>query len=500
MRARGLLQRLLGLLLLTGIAFGEGRYVFLVDTSASMIGREDGWAVVFPKIQRELIRFAEQVTQETEVHIIAFAQEPQEAAHFLLPHQREAMLRHIRNLSAEGNASHIYHSLNQVYNALCDQPRAFFLFTDGLDNSSQASQMPLLQPHCPLTLIALGSLPTNFHAAWKGQVQNRLVVPTVLHSNLGTEALTEGSTPPEALVIQPTREAPTPPQTRPNPPQPRPSVGSHHATLPPPTQASLPEPAEHTPLQPEALPPSPSSLLAQPPSSPSPLNGSKPSANSRDTVSLSPAPSAPLLSPKPTNPAAVLPSPAQTNPSPAEEPAKPPTPVNPPHAVDLQEDPGPKTPLELPTVWQPETSPLEVPPSQPRLWWSLPGLLGLLLLGLGLARKHQASSIPRGANPDLPMPLSLDFSGAAPERRRKYLPLLVNECDLGEATKDANLERLWVRLTPKGLEVLHIPGHLRLWLGETPLAPGQIVTPGQSLYLREVDTGAFLGLLSVQRM
>ncbi|WP_245575080.1 hypothetical protein [Meiothermus rufus] len=98
------------------------------------------------------------------------------------------------------------------------------------------------------------------------------------------------------------------------------------------------------------------------------------------------------------------------------------------------------------------------------------------------------------------MPLSLDFFGAAPERRRKYLPLLVNECDLGEATKDAALERLWVRPTSKGLEVLHIPGHLRLWLGETPFAPGQTVAPGQSLHLREVDTGAFLGLLSVQRM
>jgi len=108
----GKLVELLGLLtLLGGVAFAEAKtlpqYVFLVDTSASMIGREDGQSVIFPQVQRELMRFAERVTSETQVRIVPFSHQPRDGASFVLPREREEMLRYIRSLRADGSYSFI---------------------------------------------------------------------------------------------------------------------------------------------------------------------------------------------------------------------------------------------------------------------------------------------------------------------------------------------------------------------------------------------------------
>ena len=94
-------------------------------------------------------------------------------ARFVLPRDREQMLRYIRSLRAEGNSSFIYRSLNKVYGELCSEPRAFYLFTDGLDNSAELARMPVLNL-CPLTLVALGGLPQNLASSWKGLRQSSL--------------------------------------------------------------------------------------------------------------------------------------------------------------------------------------------------------------------------------------------------------------------------------------------------------------------------------------
>lgn len=175
-----LAQSLLGLwTLLVGVASAEARnppqYVFLVDISASMIGQEDGSTVIFPQVQRELMRFAERVVDEAEIRIVPFSQEPQGVVRFVLPREREEMLRYIRSLRAKGGSSFIYRSVNKAYDELCSEPRAFYLFTDGLDNSAEPARMPEQKSFCPLTLVASGRLPQDFADSWKGLRQNNLV-------------------------------------------------------------------------------------------------------------------------------------------------------------------------------------------------------------------------------------------------------------------------------------------------------------------------------------
>uniref|UniRef100_UPI00307E5FFF VWA domain-containing protein n=1 Tax=Meiothermus sp. TaxID=1955249 RepID=UPI00307E5FFF len=260
-----LARGLLGLLALSGgVASAEAtnpaQYVFLVDTSTSMIGREDGRTVIFPQVQRALMRFAEQVVGEAEIRIVPFSQEPQGVARFVLPREREEMLRYIRNLRAEGSSSFIYRSVNKSYDELCSEPRAFYLFTDGLDNSAEPAKMPEPKSPCPLTLVVLGKLPQDFADSWKGFRRNHLAEPPIGPS------LQTTPTPPDPQVDrQATTETPGVPVA---PANPTPKTGIVQAGVqkeygeepsPPPAPTSKPTNpgARPTPPQPRATPPSP---------------------------------------------------------------------------------------------------------------------------------------------------------------------------------------------------------------------------------------------------
>jgi hypothetical protein len=181
--------------------------------------------------------------------------------------------------------------------------------------------------------------------------------------------------------------------------------------------------------------------------------------------------------------------------------------------------------VELPPVLQLKVPPLEVSRDESGWWWALVGLLGAMLLGLhqiwvrmrrtapvalraepmstGLSMSYGPSEggEVRVLRPSTTSLISLDFFGAAPEQRRKYIPALMSECDLGEVIGDAGLERLRVRPGLGGLEVIHIPGHLSLSIeAKDPLTPGQTVELGRTIYISDISNGAGIGILSVQKM
>lgn len=599
------------------------QYVFVVDVSASMIGREDGRTVIFPQVQRELMRFAERVADETEIRLVPFSKEPQGVARFVLPREREEMLRYIRSLRAEGSSSYIFGSLKQVYGELCNEPRAFFLFTDGLDNSAEPAQMPEPKSQCPLTLVTLGTLPRGFSEAWMGLRQNSLAgepsrppqttppIPeeqAVIEKRPLTEAPSISVAPAEpsstAGPVQAgvqkeygeessPKPAPAPPPanpgTRPAPPQPRPAS---------PIPQAQPRPKPAVPA-PSARPPAAPTPSARPPAAPAPSRLAPPPVPRPPVEPIKPLPSTPPAVVPPATPA--KPTPPIAVPTPPPPAAQPPPPkpaqyrlqaVGSPSLVDgavvvvyrLEGSPEATLPLELslkeippllrvsyndqpeaislrpgeqfelrvsnpspqeavletafrvvsapgalvelPPVLQLPVPPLGVSRGWPGWGWALIGLLGVMLLaGLGqmwvrLRRTAQAAlraeptstgwSMSYGPSeggevqvlrpPTTPSLISLDFFGAAPEQRRKYLPTVMGEYDLGQAIGDPALERLRVRPSPGGLEILHIPGHLCLYLeAKEALHPGQIVVSGHTLYISDLSGGA-IGLLSVQTM
>lgn len=113
------------------------RYVFVVDASASMMGKGDGKAVIFPKVQQELLRFLQRLPDGSEVIIIPFHQGPQGEARFRLPEEHTRAEAYIRRLQANGSNTWIYRTLVQVLERLPKDEgwaTVLYLFTDGIDN------------------------------------------------------------------------------------------------------------------------------------------------------------------------------------------------------------------------------------------------------------------------------------------------------------------------------------------------------------------------------
>ncbi len=621
-----LARGLLGLLtLLVGLASAEARnppqYVFLVDTSASMIGQEDGSTVIFPQVQRELMRFTERVVDEAEIRIVPFSQEPQGVARFVLPREREEMLRYIRSLRAEGSSSFIYRSLNKVYDELCSEPRAFYLFTDGLDNSAEPARMPEQKSLCPLTLVTLGTLPQDFAGSWKGLRQSSLTNRPTSQSPQTTP------TPPDPLADRQEKTATETPGVPVAPADSTSKAGIVQAGVqkeygeePGPQPAPAPKPtnpgARPTSPQPRATPPSPRSpqiTPSAPQSQPRPRPpATAPSIKPQATPSATPPPAPTPVPRQPAEPAKPQSSAPPTTVAPPATLVPPPKPTPPPFAkpqppkpaqylletvgspslvdgavvvvyrlegsaeatlpllLSLKEVPptlrvsyndnptaislrpgqqfelrvsnqspqeavvetafrvvsAPGALVELPPVLQLKVPPIVVSRDWPGWLWALVGLLGAMLLGLSqiLVRMRRTAPVALRAEPMgtglsmsygpsegvevrvlYPSPttslISLDFFGAAPEQRRKYIPALMSEYDLGEIIGDAGLERLRVRPGLGGLEVIHIPGHLSLSIeAKDPLTPGQTVELGRTIYISDISNGAGIGILSVQKM
>jgi hypothetical protein len=113
------------------------RFVFVVDTSGSMMGLGDGKAVIFPKVKAELLRFVGNLPAGSELILVPFHQGPQGRVRFRLPEERARAEAYIRSLEAKGQNTWIYRTLVQLLDSLNPEPglaTVYYIFTDGIDN------------------------------------------------------------------------------------------------------------------------------------------------------------------------------------------------------------------------------------------------------------------------------------------------------------------------------------------------------------------------------
>ncbi len=115
-------------------------YVFVVDTSGSMMGLGDGQGrVIFPKVKAELRRFVERLPKESRVTIQPFDAGPGPSRTFTLPEEKPALLEYLDRLEAKGSKTHLYATLLKVLQEVERSRRAneavsIYVFTDGRDN------------------------------------------------------------------------------------------------------------------------------------------------------------------------------------------------------------------------------------------------------------------------------------------------------------------------------------------------------------------------------
>lgn len=115
------------------------RFVFLVDTSGSMMGLGDGKAVIFPKVQAELVRFL-RTLPASEVVFVPFHQGPQGERRFRLPDELGQAVAYVQNLKANGQNTWIYRTLMSVLRSTSSREGVatiYYIFTDGIDNDRQ---------------------------------------------------------------------------------------------------------------------------------------------------------------------------------------------------------------------------------------------------------------------------------------------------------------------------------------------------------------------------
>ncbi|AFV77271.1 hypothetical protein Theos_2282 (plasmid) [Thermus oshimai JL-2] len=115
------------------------RFVFLVDTSGSMMGLGDGKAVIFPKVQAELVRFLKTLPP-SEVVFVPFHQGPQGERRFRLPEELAQAVAYVQGLRATGQNTWIYRTLMSVLKAAPPKEgvaTVYYIFTDGVDNDRQ---------------------------------------------------------------------------------------------------------------------------------------------------------------------------------------------------------------------------------------------------------------------------------------------------------------------------------------------------------------------------
>lgn len=116
------------------------RYSFLVDTSASMVGRGDGRAVIFPQLQERLLSFVRSIRGRAEVWVTPFNQGAAPTARFRLPEDRPGLEGYISGLEANGTNTWLYRSLQDIFSELPTDPavgNVVYILTDGIDNDPQ---------------------------------------------------------------------------------------------------------------------------------------------------------------------------------------------------------------------------------------------------------------------------------------------------------------------------------------------------------------------------
>jgi hypothetical protein len=148
--------------LLAGLGWAApASYVFLLDASQSMIGREDSRVLVWPFVQRQLLRFGDAFPRG-QVRVIPFGSAPLASSSFIFPRDRAAFRRYVRGLPMGQPHSAIYSSVAQIYARECRTGARLYLFTDGLDNRSERAALPQ-GGACSFSLVTAGrSVPAAF--------------------------------------------------------------------------------------------------------------------------------------------------------------------------------------------------------------------------------------------------------------------------------------------------------------------------------------------------
>ncbi|PYE51974.1 vWA domain-containing protein [Deinococcus yavapaiensis] len=119
----------------------SSRFVFLIDTSASMLGANES-PVIFPRVKQELKRFLATAPANTEVQLATFDAGLTFTRSFRLPEQRQQFAGYVDRLDAHGRRTFIYRSLQTLLDQLPardDVATTLFLLTDGHDNDSASS-------------------------------------------------------------------------------------------------------------------------------------------------------------------------------------------------------------------------------------------------------------------------------------------------------------------------------------------------------------------------
>ncbi|WP_448376978.1 VWA domain-containing protein [Fervidobacterium sp.] len=115
-------------------------YIFVLDTSGSMMGLGDGKGrVIFPKVKAELKRFIERLPRESRVTLQTFDAGPGPTRTFVLPEEKEGLLRYVDGLEAKGSQTYLYVTLLKVLQEVERSRRpneavSIYVFTDGKDN------------------------------------------------------------------------------------------------------------------------------------------------------------------------------------------------------------------------------------------------------------------------------------------------------------------------------------------------------------------------------
>lgn len=118
----------------------RSHYVFVLDTSGSMMGLGDGKGrVIFPKVKAELKRFIERLPQESRVTLQTFDAGPGPTRTFALPEEKGSLLQYLDGLEAKGSQTYLYTTLLKVLQEVERTRRAneavsIYVFTDGKDN------------------------------------------------------------------------------------------------------------------------------------------------------------------------------------------------------------------------------------------------------------------------------------------------------------------------------------------------------------------------------
>lgn len=439
---------LAGWVMLLGLVWASpAKQIVLLDVSQSMIGKEDGRTLVWPFVQRQLLRFADRIP-EGEVRVMLFGAEVLGGPSFQFPKDRGRFKSYVRSLRMKQNGSAIVRSLASVYTKECSSGAGIYLFTDGLDNRSGTVAVPP-PGDCSLFVVTAGRpLPAGFTQSLEGIAAREVVsVEALPRLQVHHAVPPRNPGPPKAVA-----------KTAPGPDKaivvrPKPSAAPTKPTLEPLAAAKTPATPQPKPVQ------TPVQKLPQRPAKPVQVAQANPKAKT--------------VQPEPT----IL------------------TPVLAEAQSEQRQNP------EMIARTPPDPAPVAFP-----LWPSavlLALLPPLLIWRFRMQRPRRDAEPP---NPVLPPSSFSETLALAPGGRSKgrielllpqEKPMLVypreaEPIDLGSYLKLPALAGLTVRLTGEGMFVCQLPQQAKARLRTKGIGAGDLIGYGEILAL-ETTQGQLLG-------